>query len=130
MGTKRIQKHTIEHDDLYARAFELRTERQMTIAQIAEAIGITKYQVRTLLSAETGRLPRAHRYKPVYPYLEAWALKNYASISECARALGISNTSLEQIIYWGGPWTRKEIIDRILSLSGLTYETAFREART
>lgn len=128
--SERIMKGTYEFEQLRAQALFLRTEKRMTIAQIADALNISRYQVRGLLTNENGRLPRKHTYKAVYPRLEAWAMENYESISACAMALGIRNTALEQIIYWGGVYTRKCVIDRILALSGMTYEEAFEEAKT
>lgn len=100
----------------------------MTISQIANELNISAYQVRGLLVNEQGKLPRKHRYKAVYPHLEAWANENFGSLAACARELGIRNSALEQIVYWGGEYTRKCVIDTILGKSGMSYEYAFKEA--
>lgn len=124
---ERISRNSPEFEDFQRRAIYLRTEHKMTVEQIANEMCISPYQVRGLLVDKNGRLPRKHKYKPIYPNLEHWAISEYASISACARALGIRNTLLEAIVYWGGEFTRKVTIDKILELSGLTYEEAFKE---
>ena len=123
-----IRRETPEFEELYAQAYYLRTEKRMTIGAIANELNISDYQVRGLLVQPNGKLPRKHRYRAVYPYLEHWVLTEYGSVAACSRALGWRTNTLESLLYWGGPYTRKEQIDKLLAMSGLTYETAFKEA--
>lgn len=125
---ERIRRNTPEFDELRGRAYDLRTQKQMTITQIAGEMNLSFNQVRGLLANDDGILPRKHKYKAVYPQLENWMLSEYGSVAACSRALGWRNTTLDNLIYWGGVFTRKEQIDQLLALSGLTYEAAFKEA--
>ena len=61
----------------------------------------------------------------IYPNLNAWMRFNQCSFRLMAEDIGIDSKTLQH--YLAGNTTPKWLIDKILALTGLSYEVAFKE---
>ena len=62
----------------------------------------------------------------IYPNLEHWIWRNCNSVSDFARRIGVSSTTIIDLMK-GTRGTTKYIIDLILKETGMTYEKCFLE---
>ena len=72
------------------------------------------------------RMGKHSTMKMMYPNLAEWLDSENLSYIEVADELGMSKATLYNVIY-GIVDPRKSTIDRLLKLSGMTYEEAFHE---
>lgn len=72
-----------------------------------------------------GRNSRTHS---VYPSIDAWLRANNVSVMELARRVEISQQSMSLLMN-GRTLPRKRTIDKILRITGMTYEEAFGDPR-
>lgn len=107
-------------------------EQGMTYQQIADKLGISKQAVaQTLAKTDTAR---ARQIKPsmcIYPGLRNWMNANKVSMAELVRRCGYvpysGNRSNFRDYLNGRHDLRKPTIDKILEITGMTYEQAFGE---
>lgn len=107
-------------------------KKGMTYREIAKKHGVS-YQAVAQACARRG----VGHFKPYsaddvpYPYLRAWLNENQISRAEFARRLDKVpyGASMEQVSTWlrGRCYPSKKIIDKILAVTGLTYEELFAE---
>ena len=64
--------------------------------------------------------------KIIYPALSQWMRRNRVTISGFVRESGVSRTALQSTLF-GLTKPRAKTINNILRVTGLDYETAFRE---
>lgn len=61
-----------------------------------------------------------------YPYIEKWMEDNGLSQNEMAKKMEIARTTVTKLLN-GQAEPKKSIIDKVLKVTGLPYETAFSE---
>lgn len=113
-------------------ALKLRIEENLTYAEIAEQMGVSKAYVALLLQGTTKR-KNFHRWaydSTPYPLLTQWMNEHQMSKMELATKLGYSpNSNAQYIVYKRikeGKLDKNEI-DMLLKLTGMNYETLFKE---
>ena len=113
----------------YAQKVALRNQG-MTYQQIADVLGISKQAVGNSLSRYDYR--RFKYIQPeacVYEGLRVWMNEHHVNVSELVRRLGLqtapANITRYRQILSGNYELRKATIDKILEITGLTYEQAF-----
>ncbi len=70
---------------------------------------------------------RDSRLRPLYPNLVEWMDVTGTTYEAVYRLSGIANGTFYNIIY-GLVDPRKSTVDRVLEMTGMTYEEAFHEA--
>lgn len=94
------------------------------LQEIADKYGVTKQRIMMLVPKTGGG--RKLYGDSVYPQIKAWLSENRMSNKRLGVMLGVSNTTLSRWLM-GGDTIPKAKIDKILSLTGLTYEQAFKK---
>ena len=102
----------------------------MTLQQIAEKHGTTKQYVSTITcQIGTGHFQRVTVKRCVYPNLRAWMNNHRVGVTELAGRVGISmeanNIETLRNVLRGRTQPKKNLIDKLLSLTGMTYEKMF-----
>lgn len=98
-------------------------EKGMTYEEIGDLFGITKQAAQQAASAGDGmHVTTIQGIK--YVGLRNWMLKNRVGIRELSRRCGVASLSKTLT---GNVSPRKNTIDAVLSVTGLTYEECFRE---
>lgn len=104
----------------------------MTLQQVAEKHGITRQYV----SAITCRLGTGHfqlvsATRCVYPNLRRWMNEHRVGVTELACMVGKSMVANDidklRRVLRGETQPRKSLIDKLLSITGMTYEKLFAE---
>ena len=109
----------------------------LTYREIAEKYGVS-HQAVSQSCYSRGPRARFKSYTPkevVYPYWREWFNENRVTRRAFAEMLGISpkGSNMGTIAHWlrGQTFPQKKSIDKILSITGLTYEQLFaREGET
>lgn len=106
----------------------------MTYTQIGQKHGVSRKSVECVLR-NTGKDSDGHRFRPfteetcIYPNLRRWLNENQLSMQKFALLIGrkfaSSNSSSVGLWLRGKSYPIKENIDRILQVTGLTYEELF-----
>ena len=107
----------------------------MTYEQIGEKCGLSRQRVFQLIGGGTDRAKKCFRTitdeECVYPNIRKWMNENSVSKSElCRRIFGSSHPNLmSQISAWllGRYYPSKKKIDKLIEVTGLTYEELFKE---
>ena len=102
----------------------------MTMQQIAEKYGITKQYVSTITcQIGTGHFQRVTVKRCVYPNLRAWMNNHRVGVTELAGRVGISmeanNIETLRNVLRGRTQPKKNLIEKLLSITGMTYEQLF-----
>lgn len=94
-----------------------------TMQEISDQFGVSKQRIQQLFPNAEKRYEDDHC---IYPNLAMWQRDNHVSIKTLAEHLGASS---QQTVRWlrGEYFPTKKIIDKILALTGMTYEEAFFE---
>ena len=97
----------------------------MTYEQIGEQFGVSKQAVHQLLNRAPGDYFQEGAIKRVkYVGLRQWMLENRVSITKLESLCGISR---KHRVLIGQAQPSKTTIDKILAVTGLTYEECFKE---
>ena len=112
-------------------AMKLRVEENMTYAEIADQMGVSKAYVALLLK-DSVKKPNFHRWawdSTPYPVLTQWMNEHQMSKMQLATALGYAPSSNSQYIVYRrmkeGRLDKKEI-DKLIQITGISYENLFR----
>ena len=102
----------------------------MTHQQIADKHGVSRQYVSQVCATHNPSQFRAVKKEHcIYPNLRAWMNKNRCSRAELARRMGYSSepcSSLRLGDYMMGRFApRKPMIDKMLEVTGMTYEKLF-----
>lgn len=95
----------------------------VSFEEIGNKYGISKQRVQQLLQT-TIHKPRELSRKCVYPNLKKWCLEHDASFRQLALLAGITPTTIYAKLSGEVSFTQKQI-DKILGVTGMTYEEAF-----
>ena len=66
--------------------------------------------------------------EPIYPVLYNWIIENYGSIHKFTKTIGVSDRGFRTFLYGSGG-CHKFTIDKILELTGMTYEECFAKRK-
>lgn len=115
-------------------AFKLyRAERDkgLTYQEIADKYGVSKSNVQKACAEFNPSYFKFHKEKTIiYPTLRKWMNDKKISISELVRRLGYeccarTRCSIARVLSGvGNP--RKELIDKLIAVTGMTYEELFK----
>lgn len=98
--------------------------------RLAEIYGVTYTQAKSIIERYAREKNVEQGMVALYPNIEKWRIENGMSHSALARVCGVCPTNMTNIIYGRGcdnsRGPTKMVIDRILEVTGLTYEEAFR----
>lgn len=101
----------------------------MTYQQIADAHGISRQRVAQILGRCSPNRHRPGRTYSIYPGVDRWMHENKMTYTEVARRLGyaVAPGTLSRInrIFTGVSEMSKSDIDKLISLTGKTYEELF-----
>lgn len=108
-------------------------EEGATYEKVAHRFGMSKqraYQIYRKVSKTRKRAFGKNRPKSVYVNLEDWAIKHQCSWLELASRANIKpEVFYRAFVHGEGRNTHQAIIDRLLSVTGLTYEKLFKREK-
>ena len=99
-----------------------------TLDEIAQKYGVSRESVRErmpIFLAEAKGLKRSYG-NVVYPGIRSWMARNMVNKTSFSKKLGIDIGRLTRILK-GVSDVKKSYIDKILAVTGMTYEEAFSE---
>ena len=100
------------------KVFEMRLDGY-TLQRIANDMGVTRQRIYQILYERPRR-----GFKSIYPLLNGWMNDNKETYVSLAPKLEMSKYTLSQKLQ-GEKELRKSEIDKLLSITGMTYEEAF-----
>lgn len=109
--------------DKKVEAFRMRLEGH-TYEEIASKLGCSKQYIQQEIGG--GQMQPRSSFSCIYPNIEKYRRKNHLTISSFANLIGASGaSSLSRMLgNHGNP--KKKLIDKILEVTGMTYEEAFK----
>lgn len=94
-----------------------------TLKETAETFGVSRQRMQQLFPKAFTRGPRI---KCIYPNIKGWIYENCGTQQKFAELIGVCHkTSHDYLTNRRSP--NKEIIDKILEVTGMTYEEAFKQ---
>ena len=113
--------------ELQKQALRLRAD-DLTLEEIAEKMGCTRQNVSQLLSESISERSYARTWrarKVIYPNINKWLIEKNMSLTRFAKACGYTTSvPIRNCIIYGRN-VNKVVIDSILKVTGMNYETAF-----
>lgn len=104
-------------------------EKGMTLQQIADKNGVSKQYVAQVVGKQSPKGFRVITEECVYPNLRKWMNANKVSRAELCRRMGItsepSNIARLRTYMNGRADPPKRTIDKMLQVTGMTYEVLF-----
>lgn len=95
-----------------------------TPKSIAEDFGIKREKVYKIINQANKPKPKRPPFVGVYPNIEKWMKENGMGITKLAQECMLSYEGLRRILKGYDGCTRK-VIDRLIGVTGLTYEVLF-----
>lgn len=102
----------------------LMRESGCTYQQIADEYGVSRQYVHQTLRPKR-KTPRGKRIVCVYPNVAAWMTEHDMSATKIASAIGVNLQTFLSIARGNG--ITKYTIDKLLALTGMTYEKFFEK---
>lgn len=97
----------------------------VSLQEIADKFCVSKQYIHQTLPAERLRSRRRHYLrKAAYPNLEAWMFKRGISNKDFSTMINVSIATVARLVS-GKQGISKSTIDKILAVTGMTYEEAF-----
>lgn len=94
-----------------------------TLKEAAETFGVSRQRMQQLFPKV---FPRGPRIKCIYPNIKRWIYENCGTQQKFAEMIGVcQKTAYDYLTGRRSP--HKEIIDKILEVTGMTYEEAFKQ---
>lgn len=93
-----------------------------TIREASEKYGVSYQRIQQMFP---GVSRRGRKYKCVYPNIGIWINLNCATLQKFAELVGVSCESVHNYLS-GRRLPNKKLIDKILEVTGMTYEEAFK----
>lgn len=105
-------------------AFRMRLEGA-TLQECADHFGVTRQRMAQILPkiAERGR-PRPNYSDIIYPNIAFWMKANRCNYTRLAQLCGVHYQPVRRALI-GDAHPNKPLIDKILTVTGMTYEEAF-----
>lgn len=101
-------------------------ENGSTFQEVANELGYSKQYIHMMFGEMfKGRRVTMERYC-IYPNIFSYMKKNRLTRAEFAKKIGVSTAQMYGVLK-GERKTTKHFIDRILEITGMTYEEAFME---
>lgn len=97
----------------------------ISIQEIADNFGVTREYIRKItpkISTKSVRSKNLELY--IYPNISRWMQKNRVCASKLSKMIGTSASTVTNMLN-GSVSTTKRIIDKVLEVTGMTYEEAF-----
>lgn len=107
-------------------------DKGLSYQQIADKYGVTRQNVGIACGKANPNLFQFHPEKRVvFPNLRKWMNDNKISTSELTRRLGLeassANMSRVRLILRGGGNPRRTTINKLMEVTGMTYDVLFAE---
>ena len=115
----------------HPRADAYRKDRElgMTYQQIADKHGVSRQTVAEACGRQGYQFRHFTKERCVYPFLRQWLNENKVSTAEFIRRMGCCWSGSMCLLYSnyfkGKTYPSKQVIDRMLKVTGLTYEQLF-----
>lgn len=93
-----------------------------TYREVGEKFGLTHQRIQQIFS---GVLSKVKKYACIYPNIRRWIVKHHVSQPEFAELVGVCPAALHHYLS-GKREPNKKIIDKILEVTCMTYEEAFK----
>lgn len=104
-------------------------ERGLSYQQIADKYGVSRQTVGQACASRGGYFRTYTEDTCVYPYLRQWLNENRITRNEFIRLMGLIPCANENIrfgfYFRGEHYPSKQTIDKMLAVTGLTYEQLF-----
>lgn len=94
--------------------------------EIAEKLGVSIQAVQKAIPPVENRVIK-RTVTCIYPNIYAWMRKNDINIDKLSNLCSVSYMTIKRMLI-GESETRKSTIDKILEVTGMTYEEAFKKA--
>lgn len=97
----------------------------LSIQEIADHLGVTKEYIRKITPNIKGRsvsLAKLDTY--IYPNISRWMVGNCVSTNKLSKMIGVTHVTVSNNLL-GKTDLPKKTIDKILEVTGMTYEEAF-----
>ena len=99
-----------------------------TLQTVGERFGISKQGVQQMLTVTNIRIDMAAR-SCVYPNISRWMAQNGYGYMSIAKMCDISPQTVQRTLSKGSD-CKKSFIDKILKVTGMTYEEAFDQTKS
>ena len=93
-----------------------------TIREASEKYGVSYQRIQQMFP---GVSRRGRKYKCIYPNIGSWINLNCATLHKFAELIGVSHESVHNYLAVER-LPNKKLIDKILEVTGMTYEEAFK----
>lgn len=105
-------------------AYSMRADGD-TLQSIADWFGVSREYIRKIVGgAHTGRSYVSHTIDCIYPNIRKWMVDNGLNYNSFSSLLSMNQNSTQRFLVGeGGAY--KSTIDKILEVTGMTYEVAF-----
>lgn len=113
---------------------ELREELEngATLQSIADRYGLSRQRI-AQITGGVGKMRDWKKTYSIYPAIDSWMKYTHTTYTGLCETLGYSCSASAQVnlkrVLMGQNEPRKTVIDAILSVTGLTYEEAFKERK-
>lgn len=97
-----------------------------TMQEIADEMGVNQRTISLYVPKEERCQARNRVDNYIYPNINKWLIDNRMSMIKFAREVGITKSTMSNYLA-GLSEPRKSIIDKILEITGMSYEECFRE---
>jgi hypothetical protein len=94
-----------------------------TLTEVGDKFGISKQRVSQMFPQANKKVDAAAE-GCVYPNISKWMVEHRAGFASIARGCGSTTPTIRYALTSGGS-IRKDLIDALLRLTGMTYEEAF-----
>ena len=99
-----------------------------TMQAIAEKKGISKQRVHRILCSICDMDTQSRRYKYLYGNILNWMLDNHVQLKTLAENIGVCTSTLGAKLQGKKDFNMSEI-KKILKITGMTFEEAFKETK-
>lgn len=97
----------------------------VSLQEIADHFGVTKEYIRKITpKVETKSVYRTKSGKCIYTNILGWMQKNRVCAKKLSKMIGVSTCTVSNMLK-GKVNTTKNTIDKVLEVTGMTYEEAF-----
>jgi predicted transcriptional regulator len=93
-----------------------------TYREVGEKFGLTHQRIHQIFS---GQISKVKKYACIYPNIRRWIVENHITQPVFAEMVGVCPAAIHHYLS-GKREPNKKTIDKILEVTGMTYEEAFK----
>ena len=99
-----------------------------TLQEIGDKYGVSRERIRQILQGICNPKPRRCHADWLYPNIAKWANESRISNNRLGELLGVTNTAVRNYMI-GKRDLPKRVIDKLIEISGMTYEKLFEKPK-